>query len=583
MGPSRLSPPSQPGFNPIEGLVSSLKYSQHGFKPIGSPVLQPIPSAPYQSEITSVSTLGFVGETPGITYIQAPGPYPGPGTQPGITKEKLTVPVRVMAFSIYAIANGLKEVRPYQVAVALGYVKGYGKPEKEAIRSFNQVYDAIYQLEDYGVLTRVGRGRYKVNIDVALKYANAIPQSFRNRDIVALRGHNSPLGLPQHWAEILVRRQLYEEALTTATQNTTPSCLAQLLYPTTTLITASGHLKAIDLPALYLIPSKTLAYRSKVYCISAGGAKPLCSPYQAQLTRYLTPLCPICPPLSLYPSPSGPTRVVGPLADYERHLIPLSALPHNARKYELGYQLYDWALYAFHQLFNVKVKYRDGLIYITFKPRRGVVKRCLSKALTAMPFTVHRYLSLLLSALDAIADYGRSYTGLTTPELVARADSILSEALYRKPKPRPGPGLPHLMFKEIRYRVKRYDPDKHDFRWRYVRVGEAKDFSQLLALLGELEDLATERPYRLTYLEVTLAIPDPTGQAVRYLGAGYLYIYHNPNKDPEGAVRVEFRPYKHVTSYVSPADLNVMFYGLATTLTVPIDLAMRAGAVAWLG
>ncbi len=477
-----------------------------------------------------------------------------------------------MAFSIYAIENGLKEVTTSQVKEALGVINK------------KSLHDAIHRLEHYGVLTKVGRGRYKVNIDVALKYANSIPQAIHRRDYVALRGHNSPLGLPQHWAEVLVRRQLYEEALTTASHGTTPTpkCLAQLLYPITILATASGHVKAIDLPALYLIPSRTLAHRSKVYCLSAGPSKPLCSPYQAQLIRHSTPVCPFCLPLSLYPAPAGPTRVVGPLADYERHLIPLSALPRNARKYELGYQLYDLTLYAFHKLFNVKVKHREGLIYITVKPRRYVVKRCLSRAITALPFILHRYLALLISALNAIADYGRSYTGLTTPELMARAGSILKEALYRKPKPRPAYEPPHMEFKEIRYRVKRYDPDKHDFRWRYVRVGEGLTYSGLLALLGELEDFSTERPYRLTYLELTLAIPDPTGQALRFLGAGYLYIYTNPNKDPEGAVRVEFRPYKHVTSYVAPADLNVMFYGLAMALTVPIDLAMRAGATAWL-
>jgi len=476
-----------------------------------------------------------------------------------------------MAFSIYVIVNGLKEVRPYQVKEALGVINK------------KSLYDAIHRLEHYGVLTRIGWGRYKVNIDVALKYANSISQAIHRRDYVALRGHNSPLGLPQHWAEVLVRRQLYEEALTTASHGTTPSCVAQLVYPTTVLATASGYVKAIDLPAMYLIPSKTLAHRSKVYCLSAPGSpKPLCSPYQSQLARYSTPLCPICPPLSLYPAPSGPTRVVGPLADYERHLIPLSALPHNARKYELGYQLYDLTLYAFHRFFNVKVKYRNGLIYITVKPRRYVVKRCLSRALTALPFILHRYLALLISALNAIADYGRSYTGLTTPELMARADSILMEALYRKPKPRSALEPPHLEFKEIRFRVKRYDYDRREFRWRYVRVGEGLTYSGLLALIGELEDFATERPYRLTYLEITLALPDPTGQALRFLGTGYLYIYHNPNKDPDGAVRVEFRPYKHVTSYVAPEDLNVMFYGLAISLTVPIDLAMRAGATAWL-
>jgi hypothetical protein len=527
--------------------------------------------------------LQFVGETPFYHRGPYPGPYPGPDSQPAITKERLTVPPRVKAFSTYVIVNGLKEVGPYQVAVALGYAKGYDKPVKEAVKSWNLVYNAIYELEDYGVLTKVGRGRYKVNIDVALKYANAIPQAIRRRDYVALRGHNSLFGLPQHWADVVLQRQLYEEALTTATQSTTPTCLAQLFYPTTVLATASGHVKAVDLPAMYLIPSKSLARRSKVYCISAPGSpKPLCSPYPSQLTRYLTPLCPFCPPLSLYPAPSGPVKVVGPLADYKRQLIPLSALPRNARKYELGYQLYDPALYSFHMLFNVKVHYRRGLLYVTLKPKRGVTKRCLSKALTALPFILHRYLALLISALNALADYGRSFTGRTSPALMESAEAVLTEALYRKPKPRPAYDLPHLEFKEIRYRVKRYDPDKQSFRWRYVRVGEPKDFTQLMDIVGELEDFTTERPYRLTYMEVTLALPDPTGLAVKFLGAGYVFIYHNNNKDPEGAVRVEFRPFKHVTSYVAPEDLNVMFYGLAMALAVPLDLAMRAGATAWL-
>jgi len=83
-------------------------------------------------------------------------------------------------------------------------------------------------------------------------------------------------------------------------------------------------------------------------------------------------------------------------------------------------------------------------------------------------------------------------------------------------------------------------------------------------------------PHRLSYLEVTVVLSDVTGTALRMLGAGYLYIYHNPNKDPEGAVRIEFRPYRHVTKYVSPQDLALLFYGLVTALTVPIDLAKRA-------
>jgi hypothetical protein len=56
---------------------------------------------------------------------------------------------------------------------------------------------------------------------------------------------------------------------------------------------------------------------------------------------------------------------------------------------------------------------------------------------------------------------------------------------------------------------------------------------------------------------------------------GYLYIYHNPRKDPEGAVRVELRPFHNVTKYVAPEELALTLYALVLCLTVPLELALR--------
>jgi hypothetical protein len=272
-----------------------------------------------------------------------------------------------------------------------------------------------------------------------------------------------------------------------------------------------------------------------------------------------------------YPVPVRPAKVVGPLADYKGQLIPLSELPRKARRYEVGLQAFDRELAGFHDRFNAEVRGREGLIHLTVKSKHDVTEDVLSKVLDSVPVMASYYLDKLESVLGALADFARAHTGLNTAELMARANAVLKEALYRKRKPKPAVEPVSLQVKEVRFRAKFKDMRTGEYGWRAYRLASLS-YTQFMALLGELERV----PHRLTYLEVTVVLSDPTGTAVRFLGAGYLYIYHNPNKDPEGAVRIEFRPYRHVTKYLSPQDLALLFYGLVTALTVPIDLAKRA-------
>jgi hypothetical protein len=476
----------------------------------------------------------------------------------------------VIAFAKYALRNALRRVTTSEVKAALG------------VRNKKSLHDAINRLIRYGLIARRRRGLYDVNLDVAQGLANAVPQAIGKHDYVALRRYfinGSALGLPSHWAEVIAQRQHWLEALTNASQGTTPSWPAQLAFPITRLAVPSGHrVPAIDLPDRYIIVGRSLSHRSVVYCayyrpVFCDGPrcstppKPVCSPTLPQLIRYLSPPCPepYCAPVVPYPVPVRPAKVVGPLADYKGQLIPLSALPHNARKYELGLQAFDREFAGFHNRFNAEARGREGLIYLTVKSKHDVTEDVLAKALDSVPVMAAYYLDKLNSVLGALADFARTHTGLNTAELMARANAILREALYRKPKPRPAEAPVSLQVKEVRFRAKFKD------EWRAYRLASLS-YTQFTALLGELERV----PHRLTYLEVTVVLSDPTGMAVRFLGAGYLFIYHNPNKDPEGAVRVEFRPYRHVTKYVSPEDLALLFYGLVTALTVPVDLAKRA-------
>ncbi len=567
MGPSHGGgppyPPSGIQAKPIEGPDSKIIEGQHTFIVTASPVLQPLLSATYQPGITFVSTIERVGE-PVLLHSQAPATTPGPASQPLITKEPLTAPPTYIAFCNYVFLNGLKEVGVYEIADALGYLREHGKPISKAIKSWSQLYKAIGRLMRDGVITRIDCGRYAVNIEACVRYANAIPQYIGNRDYVALRGHNSPLGLSPQWAIVLLQRQYFEQALYDATHGTSPTWPAQAIYPITRLATPSGHRPlAISQPDRYLLPSVLLLHRSKVYCVHLG-PKPVCSATPYQLYTYMAQVDHVP-----YPAPVAPSKVVGPLADFNRQLIPLSDLPHNARKYELGYQVFDAFLFDFHQHFNVEVKGRDGLIYITFKSKHEVTSSVLAKVITALAIIPSYYLDLLEQALNAIADYGMSQLGLTTPELMARSVSVLNDALYKRPKPKPKrKGPVSLLVTEVRYRRNGQD----------ITVRNELSLSEFTALLGELVDMGL---FKLTYLEFTVAIPDQTGIAVRLLGAGKVFIYHNKWKDPDGAVRAEFRPYRNVTRKVTPQDLNVLFCGLAKALTVPIHMAKRAWARAW--
>jgi len=482
----------------------------------------------------------------------------------------------VIAFAKYALRNALRRVTTSEVKAALG------------VRNKKSLHDAINRLIRYGLIARRRRGLYDVNLDVAQGLANAVPQAIGKHDYVALRRYSrdgSTLGLPSHWAEVIAQRQYWLEALTNASQGTTPSWPAQLAFPVTRLVTPSGRkVPAVDLPDRYIIPARSLSHRGVVYCAyyrpvfcdgprCSAPPKPVCSPTPGQLYRYLSPPCPepYCAPAVPYPVPVAPAKVVGPLADYKGQLIPLSALPLNARRYELGLQAFDREFAGFHRYFNAEARARQGLIYLTVKSKHEVTEGVLSKALDSLPVMAAYYLDKLESVLGALADFARAHTGLNTAELMARANAVLKEALYRKRKPRPAEAPVSLQVKEVRFRAKFKDLRTGEYEWRAYRLANLS-YTQFMALLGELERV----PHRLTYLEVTVVLSDPTGQAVRFLGAGYLFIYHNPNKDPEGAVRVEFRPYRHVTKYVSPQGLALLFYGLVTALAVPIDLAKRA-------
>jgi hypothetical protein len=56
------------------------------------------------------------------------------------------------------------------------------------------------------------------------------------------------------------------------------------------------------------------------------------------------------------------------------------------------------------------------------------------------------------------------------------------------------------------------------------------------------------------------------------LSLGYIYIYHNDSKDPDGVVRLEFRPYSLASDFTK-GDLLDTFLSIITLLGVPLSYA----------
>lgn len=467
------------------------------------------------------------------------------------------MPLSVWVFADYALRNDLRAVTVSDIVLALG------------LRHKKSVYDVINRLIRYGVIARASRGLYTVNTNVALSIVEHVPQPIGRRDYAAVRGKLSDpshLSLPPQWRDAFAVRDAWLQVAGPCSQGTThngPSARslgAWLMYPTACLITPSGRrVTVIRLANLYVVPTPSLARRSRLYCASYGPIT-LCSPTLPQLMLYLNPPCPDCAPVVPYPVPCTP-EVSGPVADFRGRLIPLSSLPSNARRYEVGLWLRDPYLSLCASLFNVEVRARGGRVYLKLRPKRGVVRRYLASALYHLPVLIGHCLALLASAFTAVADYGRAEAGLSTPQLLTAVEDILSRALYRKPKRAPDPAPVAVGLSSLYLRVKREGR-------AYTLVLPSLTYHGLISLVAE------PRGARVRYFVVAVPLPDPMGTVLRHLTAGYLYLYHNPHKDPDGLVRAEFRPSRNVTRYVTAQELATALYALASRLALSVSLAL---------
>jgi len=108
---------------------------------------------------------------------------------------------------------------------------------------------------------------------------------------------------------------------------------------------------------------------------------------------------------------------------------------------------------------------------------------------------------------------------------------------------------------------------KGTHKWRHqkgYKLMAFEDFAKLITAPARYV-------FAVVDLRVIVTLPDSTPLR-QLLSLGYIYVYHNDSKDPDGVVRLEFRPYSAASDFTK-ADLMDTFLGIIALLGVPLSYA----------
>jgi len=468
------------------------------------------------------------------------------------------VPLTVWLFANYLLAHGLTRFTRKDLELAL------------ALRNKEAIYQAIRRLMRYGLIKSKDNDLFEVDVEKAELIARRVPHR-AGRRVYARQWVRETL---PEWRTAEQRYIQWHRAVMAISQGTIPPIADFAQFPIAFLRFPNGKCKPVLMVAgLYIIPSKELARRTSVYCVRAGPLT-VCSASRAQLLSYLSPPFPVVP----YPTPCEP-EVDGLVADFKGTLIPLSDLPHTARRYEPAVAFKSPVPY---DLFSVEVSRRGGHPpHLRIIPRSSFVRNHLGADIYQFCQGVEAFtdyvLTYLLSLYSKLAGYGRSKTGLTTAGLTAKSLELFARAFEgrkRRPDVTPSPGPPQVFLRSVYYQ------EREGRGWGKSRL-LAKELQRKPTEWLTCEDIrahllrtASLRRLRVTYFEVWVSLPDRDGSLSRDMSLDYDFIYHNERKDRQGTVRLEARPLGGVTSRLGPQDILTHLYAKAHHIATAIKVVM---------
>jgi hypothetical protein len=107
-------------------------------------------------------------------------------------------------------------------------------------------------------------------------------------------------------------------------------------------------------------------------------------------------------------------------------------------------------------------------------------------------------------------------------------------------------------------------------RWRHDRPRRLVTLEQFISELKGRDSVEVAE-----FLKVIVPLPDISGLR-ELLSLGFVYGYHNDQKDQPNASRLEFRSYSDVTKGFDKSGLTAMLLGVLALIGQPVAEAWRA-------
>jgi len=371
-------------------------------------------------------------------------------------------------------------------------------------------------------------------------------------------GFSEPVGYPRPASGITVLR------LRTPSGYCLPAVATHYLDGTPMYIFLQGLLR----------PSASYP-RQDLYCARQAGAL-YCFARPSLLRRYMSQPCPFCPPAVPHPKPcegevppaAEPVldnlRVNG---DQQEGLVPYSQAPDRFSYGEPGVH-YSPRQDSYAFLGDLVTYVKHGAVEVEPKARAVL---WLWQSLRHPDTWLTALIDHLTTALSKSAEFGRSFLGLSTPQLMAKSKELVERVLrYRHGKGTASRLMPYLRDVTIDVFEKVAVPAKGTVakeRYQWVKRGTLTFKRLTLLELYHLLELHSSEGYYLLPEHFVLVLPLFEFQGLSYirqiyhsLKAMYVKVYHNPVKDRPGTLRLEGVPLKRTVKKLDKRELFTLYF-----------------------
>jgi hypothetical protein len=487
---------------------------------------------------------------------------------------------------LWLLARKLLRRRPRPKVISPGEVRSMLRLRKGNRLS---LYRVIHNAVEWGMLSpartrkgRAWRGYYEVNWEAVNYVASLIPlDTLSGKPLNITRGRPlrrygelRPQGLLGELLEVLedfraviggTRVHAPAGPMTSPSGPVSCSACSTGLTQLRRLRLSLISLGPIVLPALvlgggtvYFVPIGVGGgAKSRFPCLSYPSGKYLCFG-SVKALQELIDLSGGVPPEPL-PYGGAAARLVVDLPP--NGLVPYDLAPGLAPKLEPGVQLYDSALQLCRWHVLLTSHYRlpkelDGWPSLVLLPLEDV-----AKASSYSPDSIRSEVLYCLDALLGARQAVMRGLGRTMGEAVAQA-----LAIARTISPPEAVDPPVDIYVEYKPKVKVRGRN----RWRHDRPRRLVTLDKFVSELKGRDSVEVAE-----FLKVIVPLPDISGLR-ELLSLGFVYGYHNDQKDQPNASRLEFRSYSDVTKSFDKSGLTAMLLGVLALIGQPVAEAWRA-------